>query len=144
MEWVANLLEPFGVLKKIKGSGLCKSRYLIIYLLFLIIFNYRNNKEAYLLIDGVIYDLIIIQIILSVIKLIITGPVEGLVGTIGAQGGAYATSLSILGTIFIWLRKGGKLTRDDWVSIAGLFLVGFVGFHPNITFTIVDYPDVLF
>jgi hypothetical protein len=77
---------------------------------------------------------LLIQILLSIAKLIIIGPAESIVGSIASQGGAIATSLPMLGFMFIWLKKQGKLERNDWLVTLGLASIGFVSLKRAIWF----------
>ena len=102
------------------------SRYFIIFFLFIILKS-LSEKEVYRVhFAQVITDLLIVQIILSIGKYFLIGIEESMVGSVASQGGALATSLPILGFIFIWIKKKGLLERNDWVFIIGLLFVGFV------------------
>ena len=74
------------------------------------------------------YELILVQIICSVWKLIILKgeQFEALVGTISHYGGAAGTAIPILGFITFWIYKNGKIKQKDLFFIAGLFLLGFL------------------
>lgn len=102
------------------------SRYFILVAFFLIFFKFRENGQFKNYFDNVIFDLLLVQILLSIVKFLIMRTTESLVGSISSQGGAVAASLPILGFIFIWLMRGGKLERKDWLFTFGLMLIGFV------------------
>jgi hypothetical protein len=110
------------------------SRYFILFSLFLIFIKLRNSDKFRYNIEKVIYDILVVQIILSVVKLIIMGPRESLVGTVASQGGAIATILPMLAFMFLWIRKSGVLLRKDWWFIAGLLLIGFASIKRAIWF----------
>jgi hypothetical protein len=110
------------------------SRYFILFSLFLIFLNFRNSDKFRYNVEKVIYDILIVQIALSAIKLIIMGPRESLVGTVASQGGAIATILPMLAFMFLWIRKSGVLVRKDWWFIAGLLLIGFASIKRAIWF----------
>jgi hypothetical protein len=94
-------------------------------------FNDNNLKD---LLDKLIYDLLLIQILLTIAKFFIIGLNESVVGSIASQGGAIATSLPILGVFFIWYKKNGVFERKDWVFIIGLMFIGFVSYKRAIWF----------
>jgi hypothetical protein len=110
------------------------SRYFILFSLFFILKKYCSYVPFSLWLEKLIYDLLRIQVILSVVKLIIIGPTESIVGSVASQGGAVATSLPLLGFMVIWVNKRGKLERDDWFFIAGLGLIGFMSLKRAIWF----------
>ena len=104
------------------------SRYFVFVILFFVLRKYQNNSNFKIPLDRLIVEILLVQIVLSAIKILIMGgPREGLVGTITAQGGAAATSLPLLGFIFYWLLKKGKFSRKDWYYIFGLIFIGFAG-----------------
>ena len=96
--------------------------------LFLSIFSKFSKRNSYRIntINVVLLHLLLAQIILSAAKLIIFGGVETIVGSISYIGGALATLLPIVGFIYIWLLREGKMSRMDWILIIGLLLIGFV------------------
>lgn len=110
------------------------SRYFILFALFFILLKYRDNIPFRLWLEKLIYNLLLIQIFLSIAKLILLGPKESIVGSIASQGGATATSLPLLGFMFFWLKKQGKLERQDWLIVLGLATIGFVSLKRAIWF----------
>jgi hypothetical protein len=101
------------------------SRYFILFSLFFILVNQRENFEFKETLDSLIYRLLILQILLSAIKYLIMGTTESIVGSIASQGGAIATLLPVLGLFFIWYKKNGHFDRNDWIFIIGLMFIGF-------------------
>lgn len=72
------------------------------------------------------YDIGIVQIVLSVIKIFVIGwQFEGLVGTFAITGGSMGTTIPILWFIVLWHYRKGQLTKWDWIYTLGLLLVGF-------------------
>ncbi len=72
-------------------------------------------------------DLIIIQVLLSIGKMIILGGfLEGWVGGMtGMSGGGSGTSFPLLGLMWLALKNGMKFSRKDrWLAL-GLLLIGF-------------------
>jgi hypothetical protein len=102
------------------------SRYFIIYFLFIILRTLRENEYYKYHFSKVIKELLTIQIVLSLAKFLIIGIEESVVGSVASQGGAVATSLPMLGFMFIWVNKKGLLERKDWIFIIGLLFIGFV------------------
>jgi len=104
------------------------SRFFIFFVIFFIFIKVKADPELTNKLNRLIFDILFIQILLSIIKvLIIGGPRESLVGSITSQGGAAATSLPILGFIFLWIKNKGVLNRKDWFFIIGLIFIGFAG-----------------
>jgi hypothetical protein len=85
-------------------------------------------------IEKLVFDLLLIQVLLSIAKFIIIGPSESIVGTVASQGGAIATALPMMGFMFIWLKKKGKFENSDWLFTLGLAFIGFVSLKRAIWF----------
>jgi hypothetical protein len=62
------------------------------------------------------------------------GPIESIVGSIGSQGGALATSFPIMAFMFLWLIRKGDLRSKDWFLTFGLMFIGFVSIKRAIWF----------
>ena len=69
--------------------------------------------------------LLIIQGVLSVIKFFLFGVRESVIGTVAYIGGAAGTVLPILGFVFLWAIRQGKLNIKDWVIVILLLFIGF-------------------
>lgn len=71
--------------------------------------------------------LIIIQIILSIFKMVILGGfLEGWVGSMtGVQGGGSGTSFPLLGLMWLALKTDMNFSRKDWFLAIGLLILGF-------------------
>jgi len=117
------------------------SRYLIVFLVFLILYKNRNLESFKSNLESMLFSILLIQISLSIAKYLIMGNVESIVGSINAQSGATATSLPILGFMFLWLRKNGLFAPKDWLFIIGLAFIGFVSLKRAIWFIL---PIVIF
>ena len=102
------------------------SRYFIIFSMFLVLKMLLKNEEYRTFLDRLIRELFLLQVILSILKILTIGIQESVVGSVASQGGALATSLPILGFMFLWISKRGHLDRNDWLLIVGLLFVGFV------------------
>ena len=86
-----------------------------------------------------LFELVIIQIVLPVAKYIIIGIAESIVGSVASQGGALATVFPMLGFMFIWLKKRGKLESRDWIFIIGLAFIGFLSYEKS---DLVHYANI--
>jgi hypothetical protein len=112
------------------------SRYFILFSLFFILKKYCHIESFRQWLEKLIYDLLLIQVILSVAKFIIIGLRESIVGSVGSQGGALATSLPMVGFMFLWLKEKGKLNNNDWFFTLGLAFIGFMSMKRAIWFTL--------
>jgi hypothetical protein len=105
------------------------SRYIIVYCLWFLV-----RKEIYTNYDNfdkfkqLIYDVFLIQIIITVGKLFIFGGsrIENIVGTIAHKGGSDGTTIPIIGFIMLWFYRKGKIKTKDWLYVSGLMLVGLL------------------
>ncbi len=103
------------------------ARYIEFFCLYFLLRDavYRKEKsQAYL---HLFYELIIVELIITVLKFVLFGgqSIEGLVGTFSVVGGAQGTSLPILGFIVLFFYRGGKVSKWDWLFVAGLMLIGY-------------------
>jgi hypothetical protein len=110
------------------------SRYFILFSLFFILLKHQDNLKFKYSLENLIYRLLILQIVLSLGKYIIMGPTESIVGSIASLGGAIASTLPLLGLLFIWYKKAGIFERKDWIFIAGLMFIGFESYKRAIWF----------
>ena len=80
---------------------------------FLLLYYFISQRKKLLTKStyNIINALIILQIILSVWKLIIIGTVEAVVGSIAYTGGHYATLFPILAFVYYWIIKNNKFNR---------------------------------
>lgn len=103
------------------------ARYVEFYLLYFLLYDAvsRQKEGNYFL--KVFYDIILMQIIMTIVKLIVFrgGYMEALVGSMSIGGGAIGTSLPIIGFIALYLYRGGKLSSWDWLFVAGLMMIGY-------------------
>jgi len=110
------------------------AKYFVLFFIFLFLYKNKNKPEFKKLLEQVVSNLLIVQIILTMCKFATIGITESVVGSISWQGGATATTLPLLGFIFIWLKNGGQLKRNDWFIIAGLMSIGYVSLKRAIWF----------
>lgn len=105
------------------------SRYVIIYCLWFLIRKelYKKNADIEYF-QGFIYNLFLIQIVITIAKLIIYGgrQSESLVGSISHFGGTMGTTIPIVGFIMLWFYRRGIFKSMDWLFVAGLMLLGFL------------------
>ncbi len=102
------------------------SSFFVLFVFYLIFVKYRNNNDFKLIVEKVLYDIILIQIFLTIVKFLIMGRTESIVGSISSQGGAMATCFPMLGFMYLWLHKEGDLEHNDLIIIIGLFFIGLV------------------
>jgi hypothetical protein len=102
------------------------SRYFVLFSLFLILYRNQGDENFKQRIENVLYPILLVQIGLTIVKFVIMGLTESIVGSIGSQGGALATSLPIMAFIFLWMKRNGRLQSKDWGIILGFLFIGFV------------------
>ena len=107
------------------------SKFYITFCLFLIFA--KKITQLYRL-ENIMYDVIIHQVILSFVKYLIMFPTESIVGSIGAQGGALATTFPIVGLVFIWTKFNKSSSYKTLILIIGLLFIGFVSLKRAIWF----------
>jgi hypothetical protein len=110
------------------------SRYFILFSLYFTLKKFAYDEFFRLWLGKLVFDLLFIQIILSVTKYILIGPSESIVGSVASQGGANATVLPILGFMALWLKTRGKFETRDWLFTIGLAFIGFVSLKRAIWF----------
>lgn len=84
-----------------------------------------KNSQYVGQVKPLIKDLIILQVIMSVIKLILIGRNEALIGTIGYTGGSIATVFPFLALIFLWQTGYLKNNKKFIVWIIFLSIIAF-------------------
>jgi hypothetical protein len=120
------------------------SRYLLMFLFYFILSERIPNPIFQQKINRLLYHLILIQIILAIVKYIITGPMESIVGSLSYSGGAIAAVLPVLGFVFLWMYRQGILQKKDWIYILGLIFVGFVNYKRAIWFILPLFMGLFF
>ena len=110
------------------------SRYFVLFSLFVILYANRDEEDLKHNLENVLFQVLLIQIVLSVIKYMIMGSVESIVGSIGSQGGAIATSLPVLAFMFLWIKKNGRFHSKEWWVIVGFMFIGFASLKRAIWF----------
>lgn len=102
------------------------ARYLEIFLLWFLLKDaifYRNDKDKIL---QFLYEVVILQIIISLFKLVIfRHQIEGLVGSFTISGGGVGTSFPVIGFYILYIYRKGVFKKLDWWLIVGLFLFGW-------------------
>ncbi len=110
-------------------------KFLSPFILFFILKNQLEKKpEAFMKISILLLMLLTFQIFLSFIKLTTIGIVETTVGSIVYLGGGPATIIPILGFIFIWMIRRGRLSKKDWYFIILLIFIAFMSVKRSIWF----------
>lgn len=120
------------------------SQYSLYFLLFCFFLILKKNSQSSVFIEKLnhlFFFLVFVQVILSLAKYVITGPMESIVGSMCYSGGAYATVFPVIGFAFLWLYRKGNFNREDWLFVAGLFFIGFVSYKRAIWFIL---PVIIF
>jgi hypothetical protein len=101
-------------------------KYVTPFCLLFIFSKIQKKNPAFIFeLRQLLFSLLTAQIVLSVVKILTIGLQETTVGSIANIGGGPAAIIPILGFIFLWLYKLGKIKRNDWLYI---FLLVFIGF----------------
>lgn len=104
------------------------SRYVIIFCLWFLVRHELYKKKSNIeLFQEFIYKLFLIQIIITIVKLIIFAgrQIEGIVGSVSHFGGSLGTTIPIVGFIMLWFYRRGIFKRNDWIFVVGLMSIGF-------------------
>ena len=101
------------------------SKYFLFFISFFIIKRFIIYRTELNRQGNLILYLLIIQGILAVFKFFIFGVRESVIGSVAYIGGAAGTVLPILGFVFIWTIREGKLSTKDWLIILLLLFIGF-------------------
>jgi len=103
------------------------SQYLYKYGLVFIIYHgfkdiiYKHSKREY--IKKVLLQILYIQVVLSVIKILVFGfPREPIVGSMSNGGAGTAVVIPIMALFFYWIIHNGNLRIKDWLIIS-LFII---------------------
>jgi hypothetical protein len=103
------------------------SKYLLLFLsVFLFIYMANTFPRLFgINIRNLLVELLVIQGLLAIIKFLLFGVMESIIGTISYIGGAAGTVLPIIGFIFIWIIRKGNLQNRDWILVLILLMIGF-------------------
>lgn len=118
--WISFLInnqQPFTSLSQFGKN------YLLPFLFFhefLRLSPYPKYFKAY---SNLFRDIIIAQVIFSIVKILLLGFGESIVGSMSFTGGGLATTLPVLGLIYIWVRANGLVTKKDWLLVIGLVVI---------------------
>ena len=116
------------------------SKYLFGLLTFLLLNKIKNSDYRFDQLKYLLFSLLLSQIIFSIIKVMIMGVQESIVGTIAYIGGGEATTLPILGFIFLWEYRKKNLKRLDWLIVIFFFFIGYASMKRAMWFV---YPSVI-
>lgn len=98
-------------------------KYLLIFLVFHGLNSKRITRSVLNYYIEIIFNVLIIQIFLSISKILILNFGESVVGSVAFIGGGLATTLPILGFLFIWQNANGKPKTKDWFVLFGFLIV---------------------
>jgi len=102
------------------------SRYLLPFLSYLLIIAYNNQGWDFNTYNILLKKILNLQIFFSFVNFLLMGVHENIVGSVSSNGGSAATTIPLLGIIFIWFINKGTLKRNDWIYIFLLIFIGFV------------------
>lgn len=123
VSFVISLIINGGVFLNVLSQYLYKFSFLfIIYHGLRIRFQYSQQRKR---IIKMIITLLFIQVILSVVKILVLGLMEGVVGSLSAKGAAVAVVFPIFAMVLYMLVKSGRLTKKEWLFVFSFFLIAF-------------------
>lgn len=91
--------------------------------LFFIVKGMNMGESEYYYYYGLIIKLMWFQIAFSVVKLLIIGFRENIVGSINNAGGSTGIGLSIFAIIMLWVMRGKRFLGKDWWFILLLLII---------------------
>lgn len=110
------------------------SKFFILMALTMLFMKFRDGPKFKHRLNNVLYEMLVLQVVLSVWKFFSMGITESIVGSIAAQGGATAAYVPILGFMVLWVMNNGRLNSKNWWLVAGLFFVGIMSMKRAIWF----------
>jgi hypothetical protein len=78
--------------------------------------------------------ILLAQFLFAILKLVLWGPGESLVGSISFDGGGPSNVLPTLGFLLIFVHYRGKLTTKHWLYVFALLIVSLIGIKRSIVF----------
>jgi len=111
-------------------------KYAIPFLFFHGIKTLRFNSSMAEYLGRLFIHILGFQIGLSIVKLIILGFGESVVGSMSYRGGGPANIIPILGFLFIWTFRIGKLKRKDWWFIFALTIISIASNKRSVIFVL--------
>ena len=119
--WISYIFNG-GEILTILSQYLYKYTFLWISYHYLKDITYNIPKREYL--KKLLVVILTVQIVIAFFKIFLMGfSIEGLVGTMSYGGGGPAVVIPIVGLIFYWLIKKGRLKKMDWVFLLLLLLI---------------------
>lgn len=117
------------------------SRYFVAFFLFYIvktqIYDYHRGEE----ILNLFYQIFCLELLYTIVNfLLFRSIIEGRVASFSYVGGAYGTSLPIIGLFVLWLHTKGNFSGKDWLFAFGLLALGVLAAKRAVVFI---YPLVL-
>lgn len=83
--------------------------------------NLNNNENVYY--SHLVIKLLWFQIAFSVVKLLVLGFRENIIGSLSNTGGGIGIGYAIMGTIMYWTMRGQNLKGKDWWFVALLLII---------------------
>lgn len=119
--WISFLIDGKGFVTIISQYIV---KFLIPFLFFHGLYTLSQFDKSIKNIIKYIYTFLIIQIVLSILKIILFfGFVESIVGTVQYIGGGTAVVLPILGLLFLWIYHNGAFSRKQWIFVFSLLVI---------------------
>ena len=81
---------------------------------------FQKNLDYYI---KLIIRLVKFQIIFSIIKLIVIGFRENIIGSIGSSGGDISVTYAVIPLVLYWFYKDGKILRKDLIFLFSLLII---------------------
>jgi len=83
--------------------------------------NFREQQFEYY--TNLLFKLLIFQVVFSVVKILVIGFRENIVGSIANAGGGIGIGYAVMGTITYWVMKGSNFQVKDWRFVLSFLLI---------------------
>jgi len=114
-------------------------KYLIPFMLYLGLRSINIGEKKWDYLAGFVITLIAFQASFSIVKILVMGYLEGVIGSIAVSGGSMAVTLPLTGLIFYWIYKNESIKGRDWFYVAYILLIPIASVKRAIWFI---YPIV--
>lgn len=98
-------------------------KYLIPFGVFLAITKsrrFQENPDHYI---RFIVKLIQFQIVFTIVKIIVIGFRENIIGSVATTGGAVSVTYALMGALLFWRLRGEKLIGNDWLVLFSFLII---------------------
>lgn len=114
--------------------------YVIPFLLFFALKARDIDEKEWDSMAKFILTLITFQATFSIVKLLVIGYLEGVIGSVTISGGSMAVTLPLTGLLIYWVYKNETIKGTGWIFVAYILLIGVASLKRAIWFI---YPIVL-